>query len=174
MHVHPGFASTRSFHNQLTKNIADCYDSSPVVAELNLPNEFQEPDAYFTASKCKGTYGQQPIQSNCLYMYDSTLDFDRITTKVTRISSFATTADNKMPMYVPFALKTSHHEIYGQYLEQQNAFLDSHRNIAIVGVHPEAMDHGDTNNLDPDFVKSLWNTILQVDLRQKIPISHPG
>jgi hypothetical protein len=42
MHVHPGFASTRSFHNQLSKNIADRYASSPVIAELNLPTEFQE------------------------------------------------------------------------------------------------------------------------------------
>jgi hypothetical protein len=163
MHVHPGFASTRSFQNQLSKkNIADRYDSSPVVAELNLPTEFAEPDVYFTSSKCKGTYGHQPLQTNTLCMYGSRTDFDRIATLVTHISSFATTVDNKTPMYVPFALKQSHPEIYGQYLAQQNAFLESHRNIAIVGVHPEAMDYGDDANPDPNFPNSLWNTISQM------------
>jgi hypothetical protein len=163
MHVHPAFASTRSFHNQLTKNIADCYESSPVTIEQNLPTEFSEPDVYFTPSKCKGTYDQQPIQSNALCMYGSCSDFDRITTMVTRISSFATTDDNKTPMYIPFALKQTHPEIYGQYLAQQNAFLESHRNIAIVGVHPKAMDYGDEDSPDPTFPQSLWNTLSQME-----------
>jgi hypothetical protein len=125
MHVHPGFASTRAFHNQLSNNISDNYTSSPVVAELNLPADYSEPDVYFTPSKCKGTYEQTSIQSNALFIYGSRDDFDRITTLVTRISSFATTDDNKTPLYVPFALKKSHPEIYGQYLAQQNAFLAS-------------------------------------------------
>jgi hypothetical protein len=162
MHVHPGFASTRSFHNQLTMNIAVRYDSLPVVAELNLPTEFAEPDVYFTSSKCKGTYGSKPLQTNALCMYGSRTDFDRTTTLVTRISSFASTDDNTTPMYVPFALKKSHPEIYGQYLAQQNAFLASHWNIAIVGVHPAAMDYGDDDNPDPNFPTSLWNTISQM------------
>jgi hypothetical protein len=49
-------------------------------------------------------------------MYGSRSDFDRITTMVTRISSFAMTDDNKTPMYIHFALKQTHPEIYGQYL----------------------------------------------------------
>jgi hypothetical protein len=42
IHVHPGFASTWSFHNQLTKDISARYASSPVVAEQNLPTAFTE------------------------------------------------------------------------------------------------------------------------------------
>jgi hypothetical protein len=84
-------------------------------------------------------------------MYGSRDDFDRITTLLTIISSFATTDDNKTPLYVPFALKKSYPEIYGQYLAQQNAFLESHRNIPIVGVHPQAMDYGDEDNPDSNF-----------------------
>jgi hypothetical protein len=66
-------------------------------------------------------------------------------------------------VYVPFALKVSHPEVFGQYLAQQNAFLESHRNIAIVGVHPEAMDYGDDDNPDPAFTNSLWNLISQMN-----------
>jgi hypothetical protein len=163
LHVHPGFASSRALHTQISKNISDRYDTSPVVAEMQLPTEFSEPDVFFTSSKCKGAYGNQPIQTNALRMNGSQTDFDRTTTMVTRISSFATTADDKTRMYVPFALKQSHPEIYGTYLAQQNAFLDTHRNIAIVGVHPSGMDYGDDDNPDPNFQNSLWNTISQME-----------
>jgi hypothetical protein len=115
IHVHPGFASTRSFHNPLTKDTSARYESSPVVLEQNLPTAFTEPDVYFTSSKSKGAYERQAIQTNALCMYGAHDDFDRITTLVTRIAFFATTVDNKSPLYVPFALKQSHPEIYGQY-----------------------------------------------------------
>jgi hypothetical protein len=163
LHVHPGFASTRAFHNQLTRNISSHYVDSPVVAELNLPSELTEPDVFFTPAKCNGTYEQHPISSNALCMYGVRTDADRITLLVTRICSFATTIDNKTPMYVPFALKKSHPEIYGQYLAQQNAFLESHRNIAIVGVHPTAMDYGDSDNPDTNVPTSLWDTLSAMD-----------
>jgi hypothetical protein len=56
LHVHPGFASTRAFHNQLTRNISMQYAASPIAAELKLPSEFKEPDVFFSQAKCKGTY----------------------------------------------------------------------------------------------------------------------
>jgi hypothetical protein len=163
IHVHPGFASTRAFHNQLTRNISSHYVDSPVVSELNLPAKLSEPDVFFTPAKCTGTYDQHLIISNALCMYGVRTDADRITVLVTGICSFATTIDNKPPMYVPFALKKSHPEIYGQYLAQQNAFLESHRNIAIVGVHPSAMDYGDTDTPDANVPKSLWDTLSEMD-----------
>jgi hypothetical protein len=163
LHIHPCFASTHSFNNQLCRDISKTYAVSPVVAEMKLPTEFTDPDVYFTPSKYKGTYDKQVINSNALCMYGSRADFDHTTTMITRISSFATTIDDKSPMYVPFALKTSHPEVFGQYLAQQNAFLESHRNIAIVGVHPVAMDYGDTDHQDPAFTKSLWNILSQMN-----------
>jgi hypothetical protein len=172
VHVHPGFASTRSFHNQFSKDISDRYDTSPVVAALNLPAEFSEPDVFFTSSKCKGIYDNQHIPTNALCMYGSCTDSDRTTTMVTRISSFATTADDKTPMYVPFTLKKSCPEIYGKYLAQQNAFLETHRNIAIVGVYPEAMDYDDADHPNPNFPKSLWNTIWQMEGVYRIDSCH--
>jgi hypothetical protein len=162
LHVRPGKASTRAFHNQLTRNISSNYDASPVVAELNLPSEFTEPDVFFAPAKCKGTYKRQPLTSNALCMYGARSDADHITLLVTRICSFATTIDNKTLMYVPFALKTSHPEIYGQYLAQQNDFLATHRNIAIVGVHPSAMDYGDCDTPDGSVPKSIWDTLSQM------------
>jgi hypothetical protein len=106
-------------------------------------------------------------------MYGSRPDVDRITTLVTRISSYATTVDNKSPMYVPFALKQSHPEVYGQYLaHQQNAFLETHQNIAIVGVHPIAMDYGDQDNPDVNFLKSLWDTLAQMEGIYRVDSCH--
>ncbi len=52
LHVHPGFASTRSFHHQLTQDIAFRYSTSSAVKEFNLPIDFSEPDVYFTPSQC--------------------------------------------------------------------------------------------------------------------------
>jgi hypothetical protein len=74
---------------------------------------------------------------------------------LTRILKYAKIDDNKSPMYVPFTLKKSHPEIYDRYLVQQNAFLSSHCNIAIVGVHPDAMDYGDQDTPDDNFPSSL-------------------
>jgi hypothetical protein len=96
-------------------------------------------------------------------MYGSRPYYDHITTLVMWISSYATTVDDKSPMYVPFALKQSHPDVYGHYLAHQNAFLESHRNIAIVGVHPTAMDYGDEDSLDTNFPKSLWNRLSQME-----------
>jgi hypothetical protein len=163
LHVHPGFASTRAFHNQLTRNIPMQYAASPIVAELKLPSEFKEPDVFFSQAKCKGTYESQPLTSNALCMYGPRTDADHITLLVTRICSFATTIDNKTPMYVPFALKKDHPEIYGQYLAQQNGFLATHRNIAIVGVHPSAMDYGDCDTPDGNMPQSLWDTLSEME-----------
>jgi hypothetical protein len=163
LHVHPGFASTRAFHNELTRNISSHYADSPVVTELNLPSTLTEPDIFFTPAKCNGTYDQHPISSNALCMYGVRTDADRITVLITRVCSFATTVDNKTPLYVPFALKKSHPEIYRQYLAQQNTFLETHRNIAIVGVHPSAMDYGDVDNPDDNVPKSLWETLSAMD-----------
>jgi hypothetical protein len=174
LHIHPGFASTRSFHNQLTRDISSNYAASTVVAKHNLPTEFTEPDVFFTPSKCKSTYAKQSIQSNVLCTYGSRPDVNRITTLVTRISSYATTVDNKSPMYVPFALKQSHPEVYGQYLAQQNAFLETHRNIAILGVHPIAMDYGDQDNPNVNFPKSLWDTLAHPLLPSKHKIVDNG
>jgi hypothetical protein len=96
-------------------------------------------------------------------MFGSHDDFDRTTVMLTRISKFAGISDNKSPLYVPFALKKSHPEIYGNYLAQQNEFLNTHRNIAIVGLHPPAMDYGDQDTPDDNFPTSLWQTLSQMN-----------
>jgi hypothetical protein len=38
-----------------------------------------------------------------------------------------------------------------------------HRNIAIVGLHPDAMDYGDEDSPDPAFPTSLWQTLSNMD-----------
>jgi hypothetical protein len=65
--------------------------------------------------------------------------------------------------YVPFALKKSHPEVYGEYRAQQNAFLETHRYISIVGLHPDVMGYGDKDSSDPAFPASLWQTLSNMD-----------
>jgi hypothetical protein len=162
LHVHPGFASTRAFHSQICKDISPWYATSNLTL-LGLPVMFAEPEIFFTSAKCKGSYDGQSLQTNILVMYETRDDFDRSTTMITHLTSFATADDDKTPCYVPFALKRNHPNIYGQYLAQQNAFLESHRNIAIVGAHPDAMDYGDETSPDPAFPASIWQTLSKMD-----------
>jgi hypothetical protein len=161
MRIHPGFASSRAFHTQLYKDIPSKYPTTNLEL-LGLPATFSEPDVFFTATKCKGTLDNQHLQTNALTMYGTREDLDRTTTLVTRLSSFASLDDDKSPLYVPFALKQSHPDVYGNYLAQQNEFLETHRNVAIVGLHPDAMDYGDCAE-DPAFPTSLWRRISQMD-----------
>jgi hypothetical protein len=162
LHVHLGFASTRAFHSQICKDLLLIQYATTNLALLGLPDTFVEPEIFFTSAKCKGTYEDQDIQTNALTMYGTREDFDRTTTMLTRLSSFASKDDDKSPLYVPFALKRSHPEIYGQYLAQQNAFLKTHRNIAIVGLHPDAMDYGDETSPNPAFPDTIWQTLSQM------------
>jgi hypothetical protein len=74
-----------------------------------------------------------------MVMFGTPEDFDRTTIMLTRISKYAGISDTTLPIYVPFALKKSHPELYGNYLAQQDEFLNTHRNIAIAGLHPDAM-----------------------------------
>jgi hypothetical protein len=129
---------------------------------LNLPDGFAEPKMYFQPGKLRGILDLQVINSQAMIMYGSHEDCDRTNIMLTQISSFAGIDDNKSPLYVPFAMKRSHPEIYGQYLAQQNAFLQSHRNIAIVGIHPRAMDYGNQDTPDANFPDSLWQTLTKM------------
>jgi hypothetical protein len=145
-------------HTQICKDLLARYATTNLEL-LNLPPVFSEPEIFFTPAKCKGIYEGQALQTNALTMYGTSGDFDRTTILLTRLSSFASLDDATSPLYVPFALKKSHPEVYGQYLAQHNEFLETHRNIAIVGLHPDAMDYGDEDSPDPDFPTSLWQTI---------------
>jgi hypothetical protein len=162
LHVHPGFASTRAFHSQVCKELLTQYATTN-LALLHLPDIFAEPEIFFTSAKSKGSCEDQDIQTNTLTMYGTRKAFDHMTTMLTRLSSSASADDDKLPLYVPFALKRSHPEFYGQYLEQQNAFLKTQRNISIVGLHPDAKDYGDETSPNPAFPDSIWQTLSQMD-----------
>jgi hypothetical protein len=44
------------------------------------------------------------------------------------------------PIYIPLTAKYNSPEKFGQYVARHNEFLNTHRNIAIVGLVPDAMD----------------------------------
>jgi hypothetical protein len=80
-------------------------------------------------------------------------DFDRSMILVIQVSFQKSPSSRQDPMFIPFALKKIDPSKFGFYIAQQNQFLKDHRNIAIVGVVPELMDHP---NLAGD---SLWDEI---------------
>jgi hypothetical protein len=73
----------------------------------------------------------------------------------------ATIHDRKLQI-VPRDFKFNHPAIYGKILNKQNDYLENHRNIAIVAVPLDAMEHCIT-----DLNGKIWNTlkdaILAVD-----------
>jgi hypothetical protein len=110
LHLHPGFASSRSFHTQLCKDLLSKYASTN-LALLNLPPTFSEPGIFFTPAKCRSSYEGQALQTHALTMYCTRDDFDRTTTLLTRPSTYTSQDNNKTHLYVSFALKTSHPEV---------------------------------------------------------------
>jgi hypothetical protein len=59
---------------------------------------------------------------------------------LTRISSFTNPTTSIAPLFILLAAKYQQPAKFGEYVARQNAFLNNHRNIAIVGVAPDAID----------------------------------
>jgi hypothetical protein len=96
-------------------------------------------------------------------MYTDADDADTVTNMITRLSSLDPSENSFSPFYVPFALKKHHPDVYGSYLAKQNNVFVNHRNIAIAGISFNAMDHGDQDNPDNVFPRSLWQLIKKLD-----------
>jgi hypothetical protein len=163
LHVHPGFASPRAFGAQINADIEARYNQPAILAECGLPAEFTPPEIYFSPAKCHGKLDDKRINSNAVCMYADADAADTVTNMITRLSSFAASENSLSPCYVPFALKAHHPDVYGSYLAKQNNFLETHRNIAIAGVSVNAMDHGDNDNPDDAFPRSLLQLNKKLD-----------
>jgi hypothetical protein len=51
-------------------------------------------------------------------------------------------------MFIPMELKYKDPKKFGEYVAKQNNFLNHHRNVAIVGIIPEAMDFKSPGEID--------------------------
>jgi hypothetical protein len=91
-------------------------------------------------------------------MYANGADFSRSMTLLTQVSPLRNPINADDPFFIPLALKFQNPAKFGRYyyVSKQNTFLNQHRNIAIVGVVPEAIDYSVKDEL------SLYDMIKQL------------
>jgi hypothetical protein len=145
LNLHPGFASSRVFHTEIIQDIEEQYELHPeVIAEFRLPAEHVPVDMYFSRRKIHAEYAvegtAQRIDTDTFMTYVPKDVAEAAIIYLTRISSFRAAQATSDPMYIPLAAKYGAPAKFGQYVARHNEFLNSHRNIAIVGIVPDAMD----------------------------------
>jgi hypothetical protein len=159
MNVHPGFACSRVFHSQILDDIDTAYDKQPdLISDNKLPTTRPPVELYLCRRKITADYSLndvlQPISSDALMVYVPTAEIELALIYLTKLSTLSSPSLTRSPMFIPLKAKYLTPGKFGQYVARHNSFLHDHRNIAIVGVVPEAMD--DTDNVTGD---NLWNLI---------------
>jgi hypothetical protein len=114
---------------------------------------YTDPDIYLERRKLSAQFHATdgtiwPIDTEAFVTYADSEDFARYVALLTRISTLKTPLTASEPMFIPMELKYKNPKQFGAYVAKQNEFLSNHRNIAIVGVVPDAMDYKDTGELD--------------------------
>jgi hypothetical protein len=145
MNVHPAFASPSVFLTELNQDVEEQYVHHPeVIAKFRLPSEYTKVDIYLRRRKIHAQYtvdGEfQSIDTDALMTYVPKDTAELAIIHLTCISSLRNAKDADDPRYTPLAAKYHTPEKFGQCEVMHNAFLNNHRNIAIVGLIPDAMD----------------------------------
>jgi hypothetical protein len=154
VNVHPSFASPHVFHAEICESIQLPYSSDPaLLKQLNLAPEYTDPDIYLKRRKLSAPFyapdgTTSPIDTEVFVTYANSDDSARSLVLLTRISTFTAPLTSSAPLFIPMELKYKNPKQFGAYIAKQNEFLNNHRNIAIVGVVPAAMDYKDTGELD--------------------------
>jgi hypothetical protein len=158
MNVHPGFASSRVFHTTITQDIEEQYENHPdVIEKFSLPTAHTPAEMYLSRSKIHAEYTNsgkpQTIDTDALMLYAPKNQAELVIIYTTHFSSFSTIIAAADPMFILLAAKYHQPEKFGEYVARQNAFLNDHRNIAIVGLAPDPMDYVTENGAN------LWTSI---------------
>jgi hypothetical protein len=145
MNVHPGFASARVFHLQLIDDFDREYAKHPdLLAAHNLPMTRTPVDMYLSRHKINADYSlndvTQTISSDAFMLYVPTAQIELALIYLTKFSTLSAPSSINDPMFIPLKAKYHSPGKFGQYVARHNSFLHDHRNIAIMGVVPEAMD----------------------------------
>jgi hypothetical protein len=156
-HAHPTFVSVTGLRAELLEKINAKLNqmSASDIDKLAL-TDVATPDIFLTAGHIHGSYLNGKIQSNVIYIQ---AEHSRSTELKNIVEACYT--DETMT-YIPNALKHEDPELFGKFLCHQNDFLENHRNIAIVGVSVEVMDHKELDDMSPadELVgPSIWNTL---------------
>jgi hypothetical protein len=161
MNAHPGFWSSRVFHTQMMMDIEQQYSAHPeILKTYGLRTEYSNVDMYFSRRKINAEYSlngkDQRINTDAFMVYAPRDNVDTAMVYLAKISSLGIAKSSLYPMFIPMVTKYSNHVKFGQYAAQHNAFLNNHRNIAIVGLHPIAMDTDLPNG------RNSWAEIAQL------------
>jgi hypothetical protein len=161
MNVHPGFASPRVFHTNIVNDIEKQYSHHPKVLDsFRLPPDYSSVEMYLSRSKIHAEYTQggttQSIDTDALMIYTLKSTAELTIICLTHLSLFSTAHNAADPMFILLAAKYHTPTKFGEFVARQNDFLNNHRNIAIIGLTPDAMDSITANGND------LWTSILRL------------
>jgi hypothetical protein len=161
--AHPTFTSQDNLREEILSTITDkISESTPAeIEELGIQPNAILPDIFLTTGRINGTFANGKIQSNVLY-----IQAERQQANVLRPMMENLFTDKRMT-YIPNSLRHEDPELFGKFLCHQNDYLEHHRNIAIVGLSVEAMDHEDHPDMSPPdvpnpFGETLWNTLRTI------------
>jgi hypothetical protein len=150
------------FRHEICTGIENNYPTDPtILTDHNLFDNYIAPKIYLNQCKLNAKYSDNdgtttPIATEALVMYADADDFSRLMTLLTQESSLRNPINDDDPFFIPLALNFQNPAKFGRYVSKQNTFFNQHRNIAIVGVVPEAMDYSDKDEL------SLYDMIKQL------------
>jgi hypothetical protein len=158
---HPSFADTSKVKSDLIKLLQICVAkvSNENEYKLHLGNNPPElPDLMLYTGRAVGKRDTQDMTSDVLEIYVAR-PYVALMKKIFQISS---TIDGRKLHIVPRDFTFNHPAIYGKILKKQNDCIENHRNIAIVAIPYEAMEHCITD-LNGKTWKTFQDAILAVE-----------
>lgn len=158
--AHPTFTSHDNLREEIFAAIhAKIQDMPPAELEqLRIAPDTPIPDLFLSTGRINGTFANGKIQSNVLYVQAERIHADLLRPIIEKCFS------DKIMTFIPNSLRREDPELFGKFLCHQNDFLEHHRNIAVVALSPEAMDHEEHPDMSPPDVpnppgENLWNSL---------------
>jgi hypothetical protein len=159
--AHPTFTSHDNLRAEILASVTDKLSTmtqSEQEDELHLDTSTSLPDIFITTGRINGNFANGKIQSNVLYIQAERSQAHNLRPIMEKCFV------DKVMTYIPNSLRREDPELFGKFLCHQNDFLEHHRNIAIVGLSVEAMDHEEhtechTSDVPNPFGETLWNTL---------------
>jgi hypothetical protein len=159
--VHPSFADTSKVKADLIELLQMCVAKVSDETEYKLhlgENTPELPEIMLYTGRAVGRLDTQDMTSEVVEIYVAR-PYVALMKYLFQISS---TLNGRKLQIVPRDFKFNHPAIYGKILNKQNDYLENHRNIGIVAIPCEAMEHCITD-LNGKTWKTLKDAILAVE-----------
>jgi hypothetical protein len=159
--IHPSFADLSKVTSDLQELLKQC------INQVSDENEYKQllgekqpalPELMLYTSRAQGKLDTQDMTSEVFKIYVAR----PYVTLLKYLFQISATIPNRRLQIVPRDFKFNHPAIHGNILNKQNEYLENHRNIAIVAVPLDAMEHC-IIDLSGKTSKTLKAAILAVD-----------